>query len=97
MERRSLWKLTKIYHNNGNPMAAGVVSLSQAIYAWAPPCPAHGRCAKQPLLARRTSTAGLDGTVTFIPASLPGTATDVVGLAATGNSASLNVFVEQHP
>lgn len=84
---------------DGNPMAAGVVSLYQSLYAWAPPCPAHGRCAQTELLATQTATAisALDGTVTFAPATLPGVATDIAGAATTGNASSLSIFIEQHP
>jgi hypothetical protein len=84
---------------NGNPMAGGTVTLSQSLYAWAPPCPPHGRCAGTQLLARQTSTAisALDGTVTFAPASLPGVATQLVGLASSGDSSSVNIAIEQHP
>jgi hypothetical protein len=51
------------------------------------------------LLATQTSTAvsGLDGTVTFSPASIPGVPTNLVGLAATGNSSTIPITVEQHP
>lgn len=89
----------RVLDMDGNPMAAGVVSLYQALYAWAPPCPPHGRCAQAPLLATQTASAAstLDGTVVFTPESLPGTPTDLVGLAVTGNASSLGVFVEQHP
>jgi hypothetical protein len=84
---------------NGNPMAGGRVSLYQALYAWSPPCPPHGRCLQAPLLASQTSVASsaIDGTVTFTPVSIPGVATNLVGVAATGNTSSLTVAVEQHP
>jgi hypothetical protein len=84
---------------NGNPMAGGSVSLYQALYAWAPPCPPQGRCAQAELLATQTATAtsALDGTVTFIPAALPGVATNLLGLAASGNSATVGIAVEKHP
>jgi hypothetical protein len=84
---------------NGNPMAGGTVTLYQALYAWAPPCPPHGRCAASELLASQTSTAtsAIDGTVTFTPASLPGMPTNLVGLAATGNTSTLGVSIEEHP
>lgn len=89
----------RVLDMDGNPMAAGVVTLYQSLYAWAPPCSAHGRCAQAELLATQTATAvsGLDGTVTFTPASLAGTATDLVGLAVTGDSSTSSVFVEQYP
>jgi hypothetical protein len=89
----------RVLDMDGNPMAGGVVSLYQALYAWAPPCPPHGRCVQQPLLETQTATAisGLDGTVTFTPASLAGTAVDVLGVAVTGNSSSVNTFVEEYP
>jgi hypothetical protein len=84
---------------NGNPMAAGTVTLYQALYAWAPPCPTHGRCTQAQLLAIQTSTATstLDGSVSFIPASIPGVPTTLVGLAVTGSSSALAVNIEQNP
>jgi hypothetical protein len=89
----------RVHDMNGNPMAGGIVTLYQALYAWAPPCPPRGRCAQSPLLAAQTSTAtsALDGSVTFIPASVPGTPTNLVGLAVTGNSSALTISIEQHP
>jgi len=84
---------------DGKPMAGGSVSLYQALYAWAPPCPTHGVCPPAPLLATQTAvaTSAIDGTVTFIPASLPGIATNLVGLAASGNTSTLPIAIEQHP
>jgi hypothetical protein len=84
---------------DGNPMAGGSVELYQALYAWAPPCAAHGVCAQAPLLATQsaTATSAIDGSVAFTPASLPGVATNLLGLAASGNAATVNVVVEQHP
>jgi hypothetical protein len=89
----------RVLDMDGNPMAGGVVYLAQALYAWAPPCPAHGLCAQPEQLATQAATAvsALDGTVTFTPASLPGVATNLLGLAATGNTSSLNVAIERHP
>jgi hypothetical protein len=80
-------------------MAGGSVSLYQALYAWAPPCAAHGVCPPAPLLATQTAsaTSAIDGTVTFIPASLPGIATNLIGLASSGNTSTLNITIEQHP
>ncbi len=84
---------------NGNPMAGGAVTFYQSLYAWAPPCPPHGRCAQAPLLATQTTTAisALDGTVAFAPASIPGVATNLIALAATGNASAITIAVEQHP
>jgi len=89
----------RVLDMDGNPMAGATVTLYQALYAWAPPCPAHGRCAQTELLATQASTAAsaLDGTVTFSPASLPGVATNLLGLAVTGNAGSVTIAVEQHP
>jgi hypothetical protein len=83
---------------NGNPMAGGTVSLYQSLYAWAPPCAPHGRCAQAELLATRvaTATSGLDGMVTFSPASIAGVATRMLGLATSGNTASVSISIEQH-
>ena len=89
----------RVLDMDGNPMAGATVTFYQALYAWAPPCPAHGRCAQPQLLATQAATASsaLDGSVTFTPASLPGIATNLTGLAVTGNTANLNIAIEQHP
>jgi hypothetical protein len=89
----------RVLDTNGNAMAAGSVTLYQSLYAWAPPCPPHGRCAQAQLLGTQTATAvsALDGTVTFIPATLPGVATMLVGVATTGNSGMQAISIEQHP
>ncbi|HEV2213906.1 MAG TPA: IPT/TIG domain-containing protein [Terracidiphilus sp.] len=89
----------RVYDANGNPMAGGTVTFYQAVYAWTPPCPVHGRCAAAPLLATQISTAisAPDGTVTLSPASVPGVATRMQSLAVTGNSNTLAVSIEQHP
>jgi len=44
-----------------------------------------------------TASSALDGTVNFVPATLPGVATNLLGEAATGNTSALNVAIEQHP
>jgi hypothetical protein len=84
---------------NGNPTAGGTVALHQSLYAWTPPCQSHGRCAQAPLLATQTSvaTSALDGTVTFVPTSIRGVATNLAALAVTGNSSTISITVEQHP
>jgi hypothetical protein len=89
----------RVLDMDGNPMAGGTVTLYQSLYAWAPPCAVHGRCAQAELLATQaaTATSALDGTVTFSPASLPGIATNMVGLAVTGNTGSVSIAIEQHP
>ena len=89
----------RVLDMNGNPMAGGTVTLYQSLYAWAPPCAPHVRCSQGTLLGTQvgTATSALDGTVTFSPASLPGVATQMLGLAVTGNSGALNIAVEQHP
>lgn len=84
---------------DGKPMEGGTVSLYQALYAWAPPCAPHGVCPPAPLLATQAATAisALDGTVTFVPASLPGVPTDLLGQAASGNTSTVSIAIEQHP
>ena len=84
---------------DGNPMAGGSVSLYQALYAWAPTCAPHGVCAPAPLLASQTAiaTTAIDGTVAFTPASLPNVATSLKGLAASGNTATVSIAIEQYP
>jgi len=89
----------RVLDMDGNPMAGGSVALYQSVYAWQPPCGAHQVCAASNLLATQvaTATSAIDGTVNFNPASLSGVATTLQALAATGNTASVNVTVEQHP
>ena len=84
---------------DGNPMAGGTVSLYQALYAWSPPCNPNTVCAQGALLSTQASTAtsAVDGSVIFAPVSLPGAATNLLGLAASGNTATVNVSIEQHP
>ena len=89
----------RVRDTSGNPMAGATVTLYQSVYAWAPPCPPHGRCAQPQLLSNQSSAAisGLDGTVSFIPASISGVAINVIGVASMGSSSTLNIVVEQHP
>jgi hypothetical protein len=89
----------RLLDTDGNPMAGGTVALYQALYAWAPPCAEHGVCPPAQLLATQTSTAtsAVDGTVTFGPAALQGIPTRLVGLAVSGNTATVGIDVEQHP
>jgi hypothetical protein len=80
-------------------MAGGTVTFYQALYAWTPPCPPRGRCAEGQLLASQatTATSTLDGSVTFIPTSLPGIPTRLIGLAATGESSALTILINRLP
>jgi len=89
----------RVLDMNGNPMAGGAVTISQALYAWAPPCPPHGRCAQAQLLATQSTilTSALDGSITLTPLTKSGTPTALQGLAATGNTATLKFTIEQHP
>jgi len=89
----------RVLDMNGNPMAGGTVTVNQALYAWAPACPAHGRCAQAQLLATKATTAisALDGSVTIAPLTLAGAPTNLQGIAATGNAGSLTFTIEQHP
>ena len=91
--------ILRVLDMNGNAMAGATVTLYQSVYARAPPCPPHGRCAQPQLLGTQTSTAtsALDGTVSFAPASLPGVPTNVIGLATTGNTGTLAISIEQYP
>jgi hypothetical protein len=84
---------------DGDPMAGGTVALYQALYAWSPPCNPHAVCTEGVLLATQASTAtsAIDGSVAFLPASLPGVATSLIGLAASGNTSTLPIAIEQHP
>ncbi len=83
---------------NSNPMAGGTVTLYQSLYAWTPPCAPHALCPPGARLASASSaaTSAVDGSVVFTPASQPGVATRLLGLAASGNSSTVSVSVEQH-
>jgi hypothetical protein len=89
----------RVLDMDGNPLAGARVSLYQSIYAWQPPCPTHGSCAAAPLLMQQAAaaTSAVDGSVIFDPASIAATATELYGVASTGNTASLNIQIEQHP
>ncbi|HEY1804827.1 MAG TPA: IPT/TIG domain-containing protein [Terracidiphilus sp.] len=84
---------------DGSPMAGGTVALYQALYASSPPCSPHTECEQGALLATQaaTATSALDGSVTFNPVSLPGVATNLVGIAASGSTATVGVRIQQHP
>jgi hypothetical protein len=84
---------------DGNPGAGGTVALYQSLYAWSPPCAPHAVCAQGSLLSTQASTAAsaVDGSVTFTPISLPGVATSLLGVAASGNSTMVPISIEQHP
>jgi hypothetical protein len=89
----------RLFDMDGNPMAGGTVALYQSLHAWTPPCAAPEVCAPGALLASQagTATSAVDGSVTFAPISQPGVATNLLGIAASGNTASVNVGIEQHP
>ncbi len=80
-------------------MAGGTVALYQALYAWSPPCAPHTVCAPGALLATQaaTATSAIDGSVSFIPASIPGVATNLLGIAVSGNTATIPIVITQHP
>lgn len=84
---------------DGVAMAGGTVTVYEALYSWAPPCAPHGRCAQAHLIERQTLTltTALDGAVSFAPLAISGEATNLVGLATTGDSSVLNFAIEQHP
>ncbi len=89
----------RVLDMNGHALARAAVTVSQTLSAWTPPCPAHGRCAQPTVLARQTSslTSTLDGTIAITPLTRSGTATVLLGVAASGNSAILPFRIESHP
>ena len=89
----------RVLDMDDNPMAGATVALYQALYTWTPPCAAHMLCASGTLLATQSgiATSAIDGTVVFVPATLPGVATSLQGLAASGNTATATISIEQHP
>ncbi len=91
--------IARVYDMNGNQMAGATIIFYQTLYAWTPPCQRHQTCTPGEVMAQSVTTAvsAIDGSVTLTPASLPGTATNLAGVFTIGNSATLNVSVEQHP
>jgi hypothetical protein len=89
----------RLLDTDGNPMAGGKVALYQALYASSPPCDPHTVCTQGALLATQAAaaTSAIDGSVTFSPVSLPGVTTNLLGLAASGNTATVPISIEQHP
>ncbi len=84
---------------NGNAMAGGSVALYQALYAWTPACSQHVVCTPGTLLSAQSAiaTSDINGLVTFSPATLPGVATNLQAIAATGNTGALPIEIERHP
>jgi hypothetical protein len=91
--------MMRLLDMNGNAMAGGTVALYQALYAWAPACNPHVVCPPSVLLSIQagTATSGIDGLVTFTPATIPGVATNLQAIATTGNTAVLPIAIEHHP
>ncbi len=82
---------------DSNPMAGGTVTLYQSLYAWTPPCAPHAVCAEGALLSTQvaTATSAVDGSIVFTPASLPGVATNLQAVAASGNTSTVSIAIEQ--
>jgi hypothetical protein len=83
----------------GHPMAGGSVIFYETLKQWTPDCPAQGRCPSAPTLAMQTvqAVSGNDGLVTLTPLTGNGEPTRLYVTAVTGNVASLNFEIEQHP
>jgi hypothetical protein len=91
--------ILKVTDAVGHPMAGGVVTFYETLKQWTPDCPTQGRCPSAPILAAQTvqATSGPDGLVTLIPLIGHGEPTRLYVTAVTGNVASLNFEIEQHP
>jgi hypothetical protein len=83
----------------GHPMAGGVVTFYEILKQWTPDCPAQGRCPNAPVLATQTVsvTSGADGSVTLNPLTESGVATRLDVTAVTGQTATLDFEIEEHP
>ncbi len=83
----------------GHPMAGGTVNFYETLMQWTPDCPSQGRCPSAPTLATQTVQvgSGADGLVTLTPLTGNGEPTRLYVTAVTGNVASLNFEIEQHP
>lgn len=83
----------------GHAMAGGIVTFYETLKQWTPDCPEQGRCPSAPVLTTQTVQAisGADGLVTLTPLTGNGEPTRLYVTAVTGNVASLNFEIEQHP
>ena len=83
----------------GHPMAGGTVIFYETLKFWTPDCPVLGSCPSAPVLASQAVQAisGADGLVTLTPLTGDGVPTRLYVTAVTGNVASLNFEIEQHP
>jgi len=83
----------------GHPMAAGTVTFYETLKQWTPDCPPQGRCPSAPVIATQIvpAVSGADGLITLNPLTGNGVPTRLYVTAVTGNSASLNFEIEQHP
>ena len=84
---------------SGNALAGATVSITQALYAWAPECPVHGRCDVPPLLSieRSNLVSASDGTISVTPIISSGNATTLQGVAAIGNAGLVQFVIDTHP
>jgi hypothetical protein len=89
----------RLLDNLDNPMAGGAVSLYQALYARTPLCSPHTVCTPGALLAAQTATTSSDinGAVTLSPLTLPGVSTSLTALAASGDTSTVQITIQQHP
>jgi hypothetical protein len=75
---------------DGNPMAGGSVASTRRSTPGRRPAPRTASARLRTLLATQaaTATSALDGTVSLLPATLPGVATNLIGLTRILNSSS---------
>ncbi len=83
----------------GHPVASAPVTVSQTVTALNQLCPTHGRCPAAPVLTSKIDTiiSSLDGTVTVIPLSISGVATQTELAISSGTQGFATAVVSSNP
>jgi hypothetical protein len=83
----------------GHPVAAAPVNIYQTATALDAVCPARGRCPAAAVLASQATvaTSALDGTVTFVPLSVPGAAAQTEIAVSAGSAAFATATLTSQP
>ena len=83
----------------GQPIAAGVVTLTGSIRAWTAACQPPRTCNQGRILGTisLTGTSSGDGSVSFLPVPVASAPEHFTGLASAGPSSSVPLDIEIHP
>ncbi len=84
---------------SGHSVASAAVTVSQTLTALNQPCPTHGRCPAAAILNSQIDTivSSPDGTVTIIPLSMPGVATQTEIAISSGKQGFATAVISSNP